>query len=151
MLGLESNWRKAEFNVFGDGDLSQVNFNSGTTFVVQTNVNNGTTNAPTYADISFTGETNNLNLEPQPGAFSCPYGGTSPGIQFEESNVSGIKVTCGASGVTMPVAEPQISGGSSGEIWNGGIVIGEWVQTIFSDSTPGATMQAIRHCYCGKS
>ena len=141
LLDLESYWNTAEFNVFGDCCSNQVNFNSGTTFVVQTSVDNGTTNAPTYAEEGFTGETNNLNLEPQPGPVSCPYGGTSPGIQFEESNVSGTTVTCGADGVTMPVAQPQISGASSGEILNNGIPIGEWVQIDFTDLTPGATMQ----------
>jgi hypothetical protein len=85
VLGLAGNWTEAEFNVFGAGCGSQANFASGTTISIKTSVIDGTTNIPQCDLWSFTGETNNLNL--QPGSFAL--GGSSPAIAFIESGDPG--------------------------------------------------------------
>jgi len=87
---LATGWNTAEFNVVGDGGLSQATFNSGATLVVRTNVTNGTMNVPTCGTSGTTGETNSLTLVSP----CCPFGGASPGIIFEESSVSGATTTC---------------------------------------------------------
>lgn len=132
-LNLEQYWTDAEFNVFGDGNGSQVNFNSGSTFVVQTSVDNGTTNPPACGTAGFTGETNNLNLV-QP---CCPYGGASPSIQFMESNASGATATCGPNGLEGNfAATPYVM---SDDQWSplGGF---NQYDVTLGDSTPGATI-----------
>ena len=91
LLNLANNWQVAEFNVFGDCCGSQANFNNGSTLVVRTSVDNGTSNAPLCFATGFTGETNNLNL-----VFPCcPIGGSSPAIKFTESNAAAVTSTCG--------------------------------------------------------
>jgi hypothetical protein len=82
VLNLSQNWAIAEFNIFGDGNFSQAYFNLGSTIVVRTTVNDGTTNAPLCDMLSFTGETNNLFLAPIPCSTN---GGPSPAIVFTES------------------------------------------------------------------
>jgi hypothetical protein len=72
---LGQNWQAAEFNVFGNGDRTQAAFNNGSTIVVRTSVNSGSSSAPSCVAEGFTGETNNLTL-------------TS--IVFTESNASGL-------------------------------------------------------------
>ena len=62
VLSLAQGWHEAEFNIFGDCCLDQAVFNSGSTIVVRTSVDDGTTNAPTCVNQSFTGETNSLDL-----------------------------------------------------------------------------------------
>jgi hypothetical protein len=97
-LNLEQVWSKAEFNVFGDGNSSRADFGTGTTIVVETSVEDGTTNPPSCAQSSFTGETNNLNLANTTASTTlvcCPYGGATPNIQFMETN-AGHTATCGA-------------------------------------------------------
>jgi hypothetical protein len=76
-------WHDAEFNVFGDGNGSQANFNDGTAIVVRTTLNDGTTNAPSCPLETFTAETNNLGPLAPP---CCPYGGASPAVVFVEQN-----------------------------------------------------------------
>jgi len=82
ILNLSQNWAIAEFNIFGDGHESEAYFNLGSTFVVRTTVNDGTTNAPLCDMLSFTAETNNLFLAPIPCSAN---GGPSPAIVFTES------------------------------------------------------------------
>ena len=55
-------WNTAEFNVFGAGNPGMANLtpNPGTTIVVRTNVDNGTTNPPQCSQAGFTNEQNNL-------------------------------------------------------------------------------------------
>jgi hypothetical protein len=90
VLGLDTFWTTAEFNVFGDGGGSAVNFNNGASIVVQTLTDLATAGsppgAPTCDPVSFTGETNNLTVVP---SSCCPVRGGSPGIQFKESDVAG--------------------------------------------------------------
>ncbi|MET4676859.1 MULTISPECIES: hypothetical protein [unclassified Luteibacter] len=76
-------WKQSEFNVFGyGGDKPLVTFNPGSTVNVRLNVVDGSTNAPScLQNAGTTFEQNNLTLG------SCTAsGGTSPGIQFSESN-----------------------------------------------------------------
>ncbi len=85
VLNLAAGWQQAEFNIFGDCCGSQAVFNSGSTIVVRTSLDDGTTNAPSCEEDGFTGETNNLNLVAPCG----PVGGASPAIVFTESLDSG--------------------------------------------------------------
>jgi hypothetical protein len=59
---LASNWFDAEFNVFGDGGAGQAVFSGTTSITVRTQVDTGINVAPDCYFISYTGETNNLNL-----------------------------------------------------------------------------------------
>jgi hypothetical protein len=75
-------WRQSEFNVVGDAGGSIADFNTGSSVTVKVALTDGSTAAPAcLANSGTTGETNNLNL----GACT-PAGGTSPSIQFTESN-----------------------------------------------------------------
>ena len=75
-------WKQSEFNFLGDAGGSRANFNKGASVTVKIALTDGSTSAPTcVANAGTTGETNNLNL----GACSTA-GGTSPSIQFTESN-----------------------------------------------------------------
>jgi hypothetical protein len=94
LVDLNQWWSAAEFNVFGPGDGSEVDFNPGSTLLVRTWTGTPTPGAvPTCLAEGFTGETNNLNLLPMvyglPALSCCPLQGQSPGIQFTESNVPG--------------------------------------------------------------
>ena len=57
-VNLAASWKTAEFNVVGDGGGTQATFNIGATLVVRTNVDSGTTIAPTCGTSGTTGETN---------------------------------------------------------------------------------------------
>jgi hypothetical protein len=114
---LAQNWDEVEFNVFGDDNGNEVSVNSGTTFVVQTSVENGTTAAPTTLPPGggTTGETNNLTLATP----ACAYGGATPKIQFMETNATGATVSCGAEGIESVLYYPtavSFSGTSSSGI-----------------------------------
>jgi hypothetical protein len=78
-------WTDAEFNVFGDGNGDQAVFNTGSTIVVRTKVDSGTSVDPVAKREGFTGESNNLTLVNP----SCAFGGSSPAIVFTESNAAG--------------------------------------------------------------
>ena len=79
---LATDWNQSEFNIVGDGGGSRAVFNTGSSITVKVTVNDGTGNAPSCASrAGTTGETNNLTLQ------SCSAsGGSSPAIQFVESN-----------------------------------------------------------------
>jgi hypothetical protein len=81
VTNLASGWNYSEFNLFGAGGGSAATFNSGSSITVKISMNNGSTAAPTCVNYGTTGETNNLNLGSCSGT-----GGTSPYIQFTESN-----------------------------------------------------------------
>jgi len=135
VLNLEQSWNSAEFNIFGNGNGDQVNFNSGTTLVVQTAINNGTTNAPVCRSLSYTAETNNLSLV----GGCCPYGGTTPDIQFMESNASGATATCGTYGLQGNfTAEPYVT--NVNVTVSGGPPFYINYSAELEDSTPGATI-----------
>jgi len=93
---LGSHWQIAEFNVFGDGGGSELNFNTGSTIVVRTSVDSGTTSAPGCYGISFTGESNNLTLVDLTPPVSGSHG-ELPSLVFKESNAPGsTRVSCAA-------------------------------------------------------
>ena len=64
VLNVAPLWQVAEFNVFGVSGGSQAKFNPNSTIVVWTSLNIGANIAPSCWQLSFTAETNNLNLGP---------------------------------------------------------------------------------------
>jgi hypothetical protein len=94
-LNLASAWTQSEFNIVGDCCAFTASFNPGATFIVQTTVDNGTTNQPQYTEAGYTGETSNLTLVPNDSSpVVCPFGGASTGIVFMESNGTVPTPTC---------------------------------------------------------
>jgi len=80
-------WRNAQFNIYGFGNGSQVNFNPGASLIVYTKIDNGTTDPPTckvvnnaYGSVLGTAEWNNLNFKSP----CCSFGGGAPSITFVE-------------------------------------------------------------------
>jgi hypothetical protein len=105
---LGSQWQEAEFNVFGDGNGDQAVFNAGTTVVVRTQVDSGTTSAPGCGGQSFTGESNNLTLVGTPAVVPTS---PLPAIVFTESNAAGgTPPTCATSGGGLNCLEVSSSG-----------------------------------------
>lgn len=96
-LGASSMWSMAEFNVFGDCCGDQANFSIPATLVLKTAITDGTGNPPACINQSFTAETNNLTLA-NATPLCCPYGGTSPAVEFMEGNAMPAHTAkCGAS------------------------------------------------------
>jgi hypothetical protein len=62
VVDLAGNWNTSEFNVFGDGGGTEAVFNAGTKIVVNVQMQDGSTNAPTCIVDGFTLESNNLGL-----------------------------------------------------------------------------------------
>jgi hypothetical protein len=82
VLDISQVWKESEFNIVGDAGGSRADFNKPVSITVRLALTDGTTSAPTcVADAGTTGESNNLNL----GKCSTK-GGSSPEIQFTESN-----------------------------------------------------------------
>jgi hypothetical protein len=82
VLGLNTAWTTAEFNVLGNGGGSRAQFNAGSTIVVQTLTDVPSTAGPACLMGGSTTETNNMSLLPG----SCgPFGGDLPGMLFTES------------------------------------------------------------------
>jgi|SRR3984957_1448360 len=83
---IASGWTQAEFNVLGDGGGARSDFNTGSSVTVKIALTDGSTGKPTCVPPSkeegTTGETNNLT--PRMGCTAT--GGSSPYIQFVESN-----------------------------------------------------------------
>jgi hypothetical protein len=93
---LQSQWQDAEFNVLGDCCGDQATFNAGSTINVRTEVDSGTTAAPSCSLAGFTAESNSLFLSqthtkwPQSQYFS---------IVFTETNDTGYKsASCASEG-----------------------------------------------------
>ena len=147
MLGLEQGWTEAEFNVFGNGNGSQVNFNTGTTFAVQTSMYNGTSFTPSCTQTSLTGEANNLSLSPSSSPACCPYSGYEPGIQFVESNASGATATCGSNGLSNLAATPYTENATATILDNNNPPDIEFSANLIDD-TPGATIYYLLYA-CG--
>jgi hypothetical protein len=98
-LGAGTQWTTAEFNVvgLGNGSTATLSPSPGTTVVVRTSVDNGTTNFPGAISGGITVESNTLTLIPP----ACPIGDPGaivgeglPGIVFTESNSPGVKSSC---------------------------------------------------------
>jgi hypothetical protein len=116
VLDIGSVWFQAEFNVVGDGDMSQADFNAGSQITVQLGFLNGSNYPPvclgadgpkSFPGQGTTGETNNLTL----GACQTgvgPVAGSSfaidPYIQFVESLPlpSTPCLSCGGGGGSPP-------------------------------------------------
>jgi len=104
VLDISSVWNEAEFNVVGDGDDAEADFNRGSSILVKLMVADGSTAAPLCRPGSgTTGETNNLTLGTcQAGLSANPaHGFIDPYIEFNEYLPQ--KVTLPSPG---PVAPP---------------------------------------------
>lgn len=77
---LAKGWNASEFNVIGDGDSSEADFNPGTSLTVRIELTTAALKAVCAANAGTTGETNNLNLGACKGIRT-----PTPGIQFVES------------------------------------------------------------------
>ena len=122
VLDIGSVWTHAEFNVVGDLDSTQANFNAGSQITVQLGIDNISNNVPpvcllasdvaasaTYAGTWDTAETNNLTLGAcQTGigpVVNGPYSFDEPYIEFSET--SAIPSTpCLSCGGGSPVPPP---------------------------------------------
>jgi hypothetical protein len=91
ILNLALGWQAVEFNIVGDCCLSQAIFNSGSTIVVRTSVDNASPNAPSCLAGGFTGETNNLNLVQ---ASAAPPMESLPAVVFTQSNIGNATSPC---------------------------------------------------------
>ena len=105
-LNLANNWQVAEFNIFGDGNSTQVNLSDGSTVDVRIDVGG----VAACFSMGFTGEKNSLTLVPP----CCTYTTDSPGgggIMFTESNAAGAKSRCeGGKQCLPPGASCSITG-----------------------------------------
>jgi hypothetical protein len=90
VVNLQPAWNIAEFNIFGNGAGSTAIFNTGSTIVVRTAITDGTANAPSCLQTSFTAEMNSLSLVLP----CCLVAGAEPAVVFTESDVAGATSTC---------------------------------------------------------
>ena len=90
---LGTKWHSAEFNVFGFGNSSRVNFDPNTTLVVRVGVDSGASAAPGCTFDSFTAETNNLSIV---DTTSVPPHNGHPSLVFTESNTGTPDPSCSA-------------------------------------------------------
>jgi uncharacterized membrane protein len=95
VLYLFQGWNAAEFNIFGDGNRSQANFNSGAALAVRTRVSSGTSDLPSCVAEGFTGETNNLSF----ASAAVAQAGSPPAIVFTESTAGGVASPCASTSV----------------------------------------------------
>jgi hypothetical protein len=78
---LAQSWNASEFNVIGDGDGSEADFNSGASVTVKISLKDGLKTAPACeSEAGTTAETNNLNLG------TCKASAASNSVEFTESN-----------------------------------------------------------------
>jgi hypothetical protein len=109
-LNLYQSWTASEFNVFGNGGGDEASFNTGSTIVVKTVVEDGTNNPPACLPASFTAESNNLNLADIKGTSTlicCQYGNPSPTIEFMETNA--MPAHTGVCGMTALIGDPHLT------------------------------------------
>ena len=113
VVNLSPNWEFSEFNVFGVGNGSQANFNTGTTITVTNTLRDQSAHVlvPSCTITGYTGETNNLNLG------SCTPN-VSGQIVFTESNA--VTVTFNTNPTSFVGSSPPGSiGACSGTFTNG--------------------------------
>jgi hypothetical protein len=160
VLKIATVWNQSEFNVVGDGNGSQANFNAGTVITVNSAAQYGSTTAPTcVSGAGTTAETNNLNLLP-----CTATGGATPNIQFIESlltvptiskafNPTSIPAG-GVSTVTLTLTNPNTGISLTGASFSdtlvgmsaaGGAVGGTCVGTTPNTLSPGATSLSFSH------
>lgn len=91
---LGTNWKEAEFNVFGDCCNHQAVFNNNVNIVVRTEVISGTNTGPGCHLTSYTGESTNLTLVNSPPVSPAPL--PAPALVFSQSNPppAGAAATC---------------------------------------------------------
>jgi hypothetical protein len=90
---LGTKWHEAEFNVFGYGNSSRVNFDANSTLVVRVGVDSGAAAAPGCDFNSFTAETNNLSIV---DTTTAPAHNGHPSLVFTESNTGTPDPSCSA-------------------------------------------------------
>ncbi|MEN3615963.1 VWD domain-containing protein [Plantactinospora sp. ZYX-F-223] len=96
ILDVGSDWKQAEFNVFGYGNGTQATFNSGASTRVRTRIDYGGTVEPNCVTAGFTAESNNLFLgdlatnPPAPPKVGPPPATAGPALIFYEKSGSGI-------------------------------------------------------------
>lgn len=94
ILDVGSDWKQAEFNVFGYGNATEATFNPGASARVRTRIDYGGTAKPICATTGFTAESNNLFLDtipaPAPPTIPDPPGLPGPALIFYERSGSGI-------------------------------------------------------------
>ena len=109
VLGLANGWNDAEFNVYGEDNGTQASFTSPTALAVQVLTQSAvaTTAAPRCPPGPTTNwgtvESNTLNLIPGV-ADCCAFGGSSPGIIFEETNTTASAPSCRYTGTNTDVS-----------------------------------------------
>jgi hypothetical protein len=126
VVNLYQYWKQSEFNIFGLGSGSEAIFNPGTTITVTNTLEDqgGNVIVPSCASLSYTGETNNLNL----GSCSSNSGGS---IVFAE----GLRAL-----VTLSVLQ-GFTGDSTGSIL---LVTGDITINPHGSKPPGVGYQAGR-------
>jgi hypothetical protein len=87
-----AHWTSTEFNIFGPGGGSQLNFNSGAQVDARNEIIYGGSAAPTCLAQGTTGETNNLSFGPTAPAATAP----GPAVIFQESINGGAASNCAA-------------------------------------------------------
>jgi hypothetical protein len=90
-VDLAQGWQAAEFNIVGDCCGSESTFNSGSTIVVRTSVDNGSPLAPSCLGDGFTGETNNLFFMQ---ASATPPSESLPAVVFTQSSATSTTLPC---------------------------------------------------------
>ena len=91
LFDLAASWTYADFNVAGNESFGTAQFGAGTTLTLQlvTDSATGSTSPPTCNPSgNTTGESNSLTFVPNS---CCVFGGSTPGISFQESNLSSAK------------------------------------------------------------
>jgi len=115
VLELSGDWKNAEFNVFGDCCSTETFFSTPTTLVIETRIDDGTTNAPSCGTDSYTAETNNLTIANEPNGqprLCCPYGDApsgGPRIEFLESNAETATQHVASCGTTALLGDPHLT------------------------------------------
>jgi hypothetical protein len=90
VVNAAAGWNIAEFNIFGDSNGDQANFNAGAAINPRTRIIYGGTAPPPCVARGFTGETNNLSFGPTAPTPTGP----GPAVLFSESSGGGAGSNC---------------------------------------------------------
>jgi hypothetical protein len=139
MLGLDEDWKVAEFGVFGWANGSKAVFIPDTTIMVNTAIHSASKAAPICVEEGETAESNNLTFEAAPSLSPQPY----PTISTQQTNgpvLNGDE--CASYGTPEPgtptaiIADPPADAIYS---------YAQQVEAEFScEAAPGATLQSCR-------
>jgi hypothetical protein len=137
---ISSVWNQAEFNVLGNWNGWQAQFNDGTVLILESDVTDGSNTAPTCQfNAGTTGESNNLNFVPSTASPTCcAYSGNTPSIQFMEVHDTGHTHTASC-GISSIVGEPHIT--TVDDVYYNFQAAGEFVSLRDSDDTEVQTRQ----------